>query len=125
MKTRIKRMGDTVIVALEGKIDYETQEPFRRDLTRILSDSQRDHASKKVVFDLENLEFVGSSGITSLIQIFKDFNDRNETRPVYCNVASEFQKVIKAFDESCAFDFKDGFNSMEDQISHTHKLIEN
>ena len=104
MKTKIKQEGDITIIQIEGKIDYETQDPFREDLRRIAKSSKTDTAATKIIFDFQGLEFVGSSGISNLIHTLKEFNKIAHVRPRYCNVRSEFQKIIKAFDEDCDFD---------------------
>ena len=100
MKTQIKKDGDTVVVSIDGKIDYETQVPLKDELQRLAQKNQKtDSVPAKVIFNLKNLEFVGSSGISNLVQTLKDFNHRSEIKPRYCHVKSEFQKIIKAFDE--------------------------
>jgi len=118
MKSRIKKMGETVVVVLDGKVDYETQEPFRQKIQSLIPRGSRrtdtvalahtDSVPLNVVFDLQGLEFVGSSGITNFIQTLKDFSNRAGIRPQCCNVTSEFQKIIRAFDEEAAFDFLEG-----------------
>lgn len=108
MKTSIKRDQNTVVVKLNGTVDYETQESFKENLSKVVRSTQKtDSAPIKIIVNLENLEFVGSSGISSFVQTLKDFNARTGIRPKYCNVASEFQKIIKAFDEEAQFDFYD------------------
>jgi len=104
MKTQIKRNGDTVVVSIDGKIDYETQVPLKDELQRL---SRTDTTPTKVIFNLKNLEFVGSSGISNLVQTLKDFNGRSNVKPRYCHVRSEFQKIIKAFDEEQGFEIFD------------------
>lgn len=104
MKTQIKRNGDTVVVSIDGKIDYETQVPLKDELQRL---SRTDTTPTKVIFNLKNLEFVGSSGISNLVQTLKDFNGRANVKPRYCHVRSEFQKIIKAFDEEQGFEIFD------------------
>ncbi|MFN7684889.1 MAG: STAS domain-containing protein [Oligoflexia bacterium] len=106
MKTHIRKSGNTVVVSIDGKIDYETQVPLREELMKI-SRNKTDSAPNKVIFNLKNLEFVGSSGISNLVQTLKDFNSRSELKPRYCHVRSEFQKVIKAFDENSDFEIFD------------------
>lgn len=105
MKTDIRKVGDTLIVSLDGRLDYEIQEPLRNELGELAARIRTDSVPKKVIFDLENLEFVGSSGISSFIQMLKEFNIQTPTRPRYCNVRSEFKRVIKAFDNEEVFDF--------------------
>ena len=108
MKTQIKKDGDTVVVSIDGKIDYETQVPLKDELQRLTSSANKtDTVATKVIFNLKNLEFVGSSGISNLVQTLKDFNHRSNIKPRYCHVRSEFQKIIKAFDENQAFEIFD------------------
>ena len=54
---------------------------------------------------MEKLEFVGSSGISSFVQTLKEFTAVAQTKPRYCNVKSEFRRIIKAFDEEDLFQF--------------------
>jgi len=104
MKTHIRKSGDTVVVSIDGKIDYETQVPLKDELLKL---ARTDSTPTKVIFNLKNLEFVGSSGISNLVQTLKDFNHRAAVKPRYCHVRSEFQKVIKAFDEESIFEIFD------------------
>ncbi|MFZ9594476.1 MAG: STAS domain-containing protein [Bdellovibrionia bacterium] len=105
MKTQIKKSGDTIIVAMEGKLDFDTYLPLREDLNRLTGQEHQDSTPQKIIFNLENLDFVGSSGISSFIQTLKEFNSSAPQLPRYCNVKSEFRKVIQAFDESKEFQF--------------------
>lgn len=114
MKTHIRKSGDTVVVSIDGKIDYETQVPLKDELMKLArqtsnsnTNSGTDSTPTKVIFNLKNLEFVGSSGISNLVQTLKDFNHRAAVKPRYCHVRSEFQKVIKAFDEESLFEIFD------------------
>lgn len=107
MKTEFKRMGDTIVVQMDGTLDFETHEPLREDLSKLMNELSTEMTPKKVIFNLENLEFVGSSGISSFIQILKEFNANVPTKPRYCHVRSEFRRIIKIFDEDQLFDFYD------------------
>jgi anti-anti-sigma factor len=106
MKTQIKKQGDTIIVSMDGKLDFETNVPLREDLTKVIREAKTD-STAKIIFNLEKLEFVGSSGISSFVQTLKEFNVNAPSVPVYCNVKSEFRRVIKAFDEAEQFKFFD------------------
>ena len=95
---------------MEGKLDFETTQPLREDLGKLIRDiggRQTDSVAKKIVFDLERLEFVGSSGISSFVQTLKDFNITSPNRPLYTNVGSEFKRVIQAFDDAQNFQFEE------------------
>jgi anti-anti-sigma factor len=107
MKTHIKKNGDTIVVNMNGQVDFETYVPLREDLSKLMNETITDSAPKKIIFNFENLEFVGSSGISSFVQTLKEFNANSPTKPRYCNVKSEFRRVIKAFDEGDLFEFYD------------------
>lgn len=107
MKTNIKKVGDTMVVSVDGTLDFEMQEPLKKDLGKLIQRAQTDSVPKKIIFNFENLEFVGSSGISNFVQTLKDFNQRAPMKPRYCNVKSEFKRIIKAFDESDAFEIYD------------------
>jgi anti-anti-sigma factor len=107
MKTQIKKIGDTIVVTMDGKLDFETNIPLRENLAKLARQAHQDSVPKKIIFNFENLEFVGSSGISSFVQALKEFNVIAPTRPRYCNVKSEFKRIIKAFDEDHLFDIYD------------------
>jgi anti-anti-sigma factor len=105
MKTQVKKTADAIIVSMDGKLEFETQDGIRHELTRIAQQTKKDSTPKKLIFNLEGLQFVGSSGISSFIQTLKDVNSLAAEKPRFCNVKSEFQKIIKAFDEENEFHF--------------------
>ena len=74
MKTQIKKSGDTIVVEVNGKLDFETQQPFKEDLRRLIQSAKTDSVPTQIIFNLEKLEFVGSSGISGFVQTLKDFN---------------------------------------------------
>ncbi len=111
MKTEIKKAGNTIVVSMDGKLDFESSTPFKESLTKISRQAKTDSVPKKIIFDLQGLEFVGSSGISSFVAALKEFNAQAPSKPIYCNVKNEFKRVIKAFDE------EDGFEFMEADVS--------
>ena len=107
MKARIRNTDESIIISIDGKIDYETQDEVCGLINRILSNSKTDPASRNIVLNLQNLEFVGSSGITQFVQSLKAIHHHTDVVPKYCGVRSEFRKIMKAFDEENEFDFYD------------------
>ncbi len=111
MKTKITRKGNITTVSMNGKVDFEAQEPLRKDLKKLLQPAATDTVAMNIIFNLENLEFVGSSGISAFVQTLRDFNARSPRKPRYVGVKSEFKKVIQAFDPDQLFQF---FESEDD-----------
>jgi anti-anti-sigma regulatory factor len=90
MRAEITKNGEITIVSLEGQISFDTITPFRDHCMTKLKGS-------KVVFDLGQLNFVGSIGITSFFEIIKDLVELKTMEPKFCNVKSEFQKLFTAW----------------------------
>ncbi len=108
MKTQINKIGDTLIVSMEGKLDFEMQDTLRQDLNQLVSDARKtDQSATKIVFNLEDLQFVGSSGISNFIQTLKEVSSKTNQKPRYCGVSSEFKRVMQALDETKTFEFYD------------------
>jgi anti-anti-sigma factor len=114
MKAQIKKVGNTIVVAVDGKLDYETQAPFKENLKKIAkaaTATMTDSTPTKVIFDMENLEFVGSSGITQFIQTLKEFGTNTDQKARILKASSEFKKVMRAYDDEQTFEFSDQENA--------------
>lgn len=105
MKTRIKKEENFIVVSMDGRLEFDTHIPLRDELVKIIKDTKTDSTPRNIIFNLEKLEFVGSSGISTFVQTLKDFNTQVPNGPRYCNVKSEFKKVIRVFDENAQFQF--------------------
>lgn len=89
MEAWIEREGDVVVVHLKGRVDYESTEPFRSHCVRHL-------AKEKVVFNLEQLAFVGSIGITDFVAIITQLAEANAIGIKFAGVGNEFRRVFEA-----------------------------
>lgn len=91
MEAWIEREGDVVVVHLKGRVDYESTEPFRSHCARHLS-------KEKVVFNLEQLAFVGSIGITDFVSIMTQLAEANAAGIKFAGVGNEFRRIFEASD---------------------------
>jgi anti-anti-sigma factor len=107
MKARIKSSADSIVLYIDGKIDYETQDDVCVFINKTIERNKKDEAPKKIVMNFKGLDFVGSSGITQFVQSLKQIHTDTHVTPKYCSVRSEFQKIMKAFDAENEFDFYD------------------
>jgi anti-anti-sigma factor len=89
MQARVAREGEIVVIHLEGRVDVETAEPFRKACLGQLLGS-------KVVFDFRSLSFVGSSGILPFLETMQEFSNRNSVGFKFSGVGTEFKKVFAA-----------------------------
>ena len=107
IKTSVKRQGDTVVVSMDGKMDFEIQDEIRSSLAKIVAPNKTDETPKKIIMNLEKLEFVGSSGISTFVQTLKELGKEADLPPRYCGVKNEFKRMMRAFDEEQSFQFFD------------------
>lgn len=90
MQAKVSRKGEVTIVEISGKISYENVDPFREKCLNTFG------SDKKVIFNLQGLSFVGSTGITQFVGTIKDLMETNPEGVRLCGVGSEFQKVFAA-----------------------------
>ncbi len=85
MKALISTNNDIVIVRLKGTPDTDSIDSFNKTCNHFLT-------NKKVIFNLADLSFVGSCGISDLIETVK--NMQNNSLLKVCNLGSEFQTIF-------------------------------
>ena len=89
MRAELSTFEDVIVVNLSGRINMEYMEPFRE---ACLKDFAR--RSKKIIFNLKELSFVGSNGIMPFVGAIRDLAASQETELRFCQVSSEFKKIF-------------------------------
>ncbi len=98
MKVRLEQNGPQIIVALSGKIDYETQDTALQVIEDALRKSEISFSLNPVIIDCKRLEFIGSMGITQFLQQARALQVKTGRVPKYIHLRREFQTVIKSID---------------------------
>ena len=89
LTTRVE--NNVVVFELNGNVDFESIMQFKETIATIeRSDPGR------IVFNLSNLRFVGSSAINLFIKVLRNLNSK-PIKPRYCNLSSEFEKLFRAY----------------------------
>ncbi len=101
MEAQIVKEGDVTIVSLQGYLDFETTEPFRKTCFQKLF-------NQSVIFDLRNLNFVGSSGLTSFLEVLRDFKIKNAQPVKFCGLSQEFRRLFWASEMNEMEVYEDG-----------------
>ena len=89
MKAKISNLGDVVIVNLSGRIDMEYSQYFRKACLDEIAGR-----ADKIIFNLRDLDFVGSNGIMPFVQALSDLAGQDRKKIHFCQVGSEFQKIF-------------------------------
>ena len=88
MEAKIQKEGDVTIVHLRGRLDFESSEPFRKTCLQDLT-------QEKVIFNLNELSFVGSSGVTDFVDTIVSLSEKNDFGVKCYGVSSEFKKIFE------------------------------
>lgn len=91
MEAKVYKINGVTIVNLKGFIDVETALPFKEACIKSLA-----NRNNKVVFNLEQLQFVGSNGIIPFVESLNDICDQETLQVKFCRVGAEFKKVFQA-----------------------------
>ena len=86
MKAKILKNEHYVLVDLSGHINYESLDELRE-----ICHSQ--YKGSRIVFNLEHLKFVGSSGITDFVSLLKSVGPQNLH---ICSAQPEFYRVFES-----------------------------
>ncbi len=89
LQARVKTEGEVVVVKFSGRVDVESAPPFRRACETHL-------CGKKVVFDFEQMSFVGSTGILPFLEAMQDLAKANPQFIKFSGVGIEFRRVLSA-----------------------------
>ncbi len=89
MEAKFAVRDQVVVVELQGRLDFESSAPFRRTCLEKL-------IREKVVFDLRNLNFVGSLGLKDFVSTLDDLARASQPGIKFCGVSSEFRRLFEA-----------------------------
>ena len=90
MKIDINTTSESVVVSFTGFLDFESVGQFSEAMSKL-------KLSQKLVFDFKDLEFVGSSGITSFIDTIDKVYQKHEGQIKLAGVGSDFKKIIEQY----------------------------
>lgn len=94
MEAKVQKQGDVLIIHLKGQMSFESADSFKEQCMKHLK-------NEKIVFNLENLSFVGSSGITPFLDAIL-FLQKNASIKL-CRVGAEFARLFRSLDSQIQF----------------------
>lgn len=89
LEAKVREEGEFLVIYLAGKIDLDSVDPFRHTCQKHL-------IHQKVIFNLNSLSFVGSSGITSFLETLTEYAKTATHGLNLVEVSSEFKKIFEA-----------------------------
>ena len=97
MNITMTAVEDVSVFRFNGFLNYESIARVRS----VFSGKTKD--DNKLVFNLSDLNFVGSIGITDFVEVIIQINLESAKGVALCGVSSEFQRIISAKNSSIAF----------------------
>lgn len=98
-------VNGNVILEMQGGFDYEYSLPLNTELKKIMDK----HSNSNIIIDLNEIDFVGSSGISDFVQAIKDINEVRGNKVKLKNVKSEFKRVFKLYNLDESFTLSEEF----------------
>jgi anti-anti-sigma factor len=87
LEALLKTHGEISIVFINGSLDIEKTQPFRQVCEQHL-------AGKKVIFNLKNANFVGSTGIQSFIDSLRILGQSSQVGTRLVGLKPEFKRIF-------------------------------
>ncbi len=106
MKAKIEWQQDVLVVGLDGQIDFENVREFRKK-------SLRHFTQNKVIFRLDGLDFVGSTGLMDFVQTLKEVSELNPNGIGLCQLSFEFEKLLQNHETHKLLVFEDFEKAMQ------------
>jgi anti-anti-sigma factor len=89
MDAKVEDLKGVFLVSLSGQLNFESADSLRARCEKVFS-------QKKVIFNLKNLSFVGSSGITPFLDLLRHLLQANGNGLKVCAVGTEFMRLFEA-----------------------------
>lgn len=104
METSLKLQGEYAVVKIKGRIQLEKTHAFRDACLKSLSKT-------KVIFDLNGLQFVGSTGMTEFFQCLTDVQTMNECGVHIVGLSPDFKRFV-GFTSASSLKFHDSLEEV-------------
>lgn len=98
---KVEKIGDVVVVRLEGRIDVQAALELEKQINDILNDNVN-----KIVFDFEKVQHLSSSGIRVLISSLRR-TTANKGGVKLSNVDQSIRKILKLVELDSLFMYYD------------------
>jgi anti-anti-sigma factor len=88
MEAKIRHLGEIAIISLKGPLEIEYTQPLRDTCAKHF-------VGKKIIFNMEKANFVGSTGIQSFVDTVKMLNEQSQSGLKLVGLKSEFRRIFQ------------------------------
>lgn len=86
-----EELGGALVIRVSGRIDGVNAQMFQTDLDQQATDSAESHA---VILDLEDLTYISSAGLRSVLLLAKSLKGKNKQFAL-CSLPDTIQEIIE------------------------------
>lgn len=87
MRVKVIQEGDYNVVALIGRLDIEKNKLIKDTLLK-------NYSNKNIVFCMDQLQFIGSSGIQNFFQNLKEIQEQKKMNMRIVGLHHDFQRLL-------------------------------
>jgi anti-anti-sigma factor len=87
MQAKLRQHGEISIVQIQGSLQIERTQAFREACSKSF-------IGKKIIFNMEEAHFVGSTGIQSFIDAVKILTANGESKLKLVGLKAEFKRIF-------------------------------
>lgn len=91
-KIHTNALGD-IVIHLYGDLSLEGQKKLHNEICEI----RRKHPHSKITLDLNSLDFVGSSSITTFVELLKNWHEQEPHKFRVDNIKNEFLRLFEIY----------------------------
>ena len=91
-KIHTNALGD-IIIHLYGDLSLEGQRKLNQEIDEI----RKQHPYSKITLDLTSLDFVGSSSITTFVELLQDWHKKEPHKFQVENIKNEFLRLFEVY----------------------------
>jgi len=94
VKATVENKRGITVIHLEGEIEYVHSNLLEQKIDELYASKR----NEKLIFNLEGLQFVGSTGIKPFIQMLKRLNQKKGMKPRFVGLPPEYERLFKAYE---------------------------
>jgi stage II sporulation protein AA (anti-sigma F factor antagonist) len=97
-----KKVGDKLIVYLEGRLDVSVSNELEEELARLIDEESNNH----IVLNMDKVEYMSSSGFRACISTLRKLNAKDGTLKL-CNIRPSVRRIFDVIELTSLFDIYD------------------
>ncbi len=97
-----KKVGDKLVVFLEGRLDVSVANEVEEELARMIDNENQRH----IVLNMDKVEYMSSSGFRACIATLRKLNSREGTLKL-CNIRPSVKRIFDVIELTSLFEIYD------------------